>query len=77
MKSQISLKKVNRVIQLNPDPWLKPYLDLTTKLIQKAGNNFEKYFFRLLNNAVFGTTMKNVRKHITHVTTERRRNYLV
>ena len=52
---------------------------MNTKLRQKAKNNLEKDFFKLINNADFGKTMKNMRKNrnIKLLITERRRNYLV
>ena len=67
------------MIEFHQEAWLKPYIEMNNKLIIEARNDFERDFFKLLNNFVFGKTMENVRKHrdFKLVRTDKRRNQLV
>ena len=54
----LTLKKVHRVIQFNQKARLKPHIDMNTESRKKAKNDFEKDFFKLMNNSVFGKQWK-------------------
>ena len=56
------LKKVHRGIKLYQSPWMEPYIRKNTGLRKTASSSFQKDFFKLMNNSVFGKTIENIRK---------------
>ena len=63
LKHGLKIKQVRKAIFFYLEAWLKVYIEKNTELRKKAKNDFEKYFYKLLNNSVFGCSIMKVRRH--------------
>ena len=76
LKHGLILEKIHCDIEFDQSAWMKPYINFNTQLRTQAHNDFEKDFFKLMNNSVVGKTIENIRKHRNIKLVTNRESYL-
>ena len=64
LKLGMKLSRIHRILKFKQSNWLKEYIEFSTEKRKCAPNNFEKQFFKVLNNSIYGKCMENLRKRI-------------
>ena len=63
----MKITKIHRMVEFHQEAWLAPYIQLNTDMRQRAKNDFERDFFKLMNNSCFGKYTRPLHPNLTHI----------